>query len=90
MDQDFNRAVGGDTAVGVVNTVGEIGSEMNGTGSASAFEPHITVPVYSYDDLFPALPETAAPSQDPSDTRNQWNQKMRLGSSVVTQVLPET
>lgn len=39
-------------------------------------------PAYSYDDLFPALPESATPkfSQAPN------NNKMRIGSSVVTQV----
>lgn len=34
--------------------------------------------VRSYDDLFPALPESAP--------LGQWNNKMRVGTSVITQV----
>ncbi|XP_066146000.1 vigilin [Euwallacea fornicatus] len=49
----------------------------------SAFEPNPK----SYDDLFPALPESSQPRQA---TTPQWgsniNNKMRVGSSVITQV----
>ncbi|CAG0913810.1 unnamed protein product [Notodromas monacha] len=79
---DFEPVVGG-IASATINAAGDMNPEINGAGSASAFEPHI--PVYSYDDLFPALPETSSSPQDPLEIRNQWNQKMRLGSSIVTQ-----
>nr|XP_023026266.1 vigilin isoform X2 [Leptinotarsa decemlineata] len=47
----------------------------------AAYEPSI-----SYDDLFPALPESA-PSNQSSNTIGQWsNNKMRVGSSTITQV----
>lgn len=39
-------------------------------------------PAYSYDDLFPALPESAPPKFPVQPVNN----KMRIGSSVVTQV----
>ncbi|CAH1154251.1 unnamed protein product [Phaedon cochleariae] len=40
----------------------------------------------SYDDLFPALPESAPPMQS-NNTMGQWtNSKMRVGSSTITQV----
>lgn len=39
----------------------------------------------SYDDLFPALPESASPALGTS-TQGQRNNKMRVGSSIVTQV----
>ena len=38
-------------------------------------------PAYSYDDLFPALPESALPKFTAPN-----NSKWRIGSSVVTQV----
>ncbi|CAH0554703.1 unnamed protein product [Brassicogethes aeneus] len=51
-------------------------------GAASA-------PTPSYDDLFPALPESSQPKQS-NNTVGQWgssnNNKMRVGSSVITQV----
>ncbi|KAJ3649324.1 hypothetical protein Zmor_021075 [Zophobas morio] len=47
----------------------------------AAYEPSVR----SYDDLFPALPESNTQSQNHS-TMGQWNNKMRVGSSVITQV----
>jgi hypothetical protein len=48
----------------------------------AAYEP----PTYSYDEVFPALPESAPGSQPAANQLGQWNNKMRVGSSVVTQV----
>jgi hypothetical protein len=47
----------------------------------AAYEPSVR----SYDDLFPALPESNTQSQN-HNTMGQWNNKMRVGSSVITQV----
>lgn len=50
---------------------------------AAAFEPSVR----SYDDLFPALPESA-PTQHNNTAwvHSSQNNKMKVGSSVVTQV----
>lgn len=48
-----------------------------------AYEPPNT---RSYDDLFPALPESVIQAQNLNNPIGQWNNKMRVGSSVVTQV----
>nr|BAN20317.1 high density lipoprotein binding protein [Riptortus pedestris] len=40
--------------------------------------------LYVYDELFPALPESANPP--PVSDLGKWNNKMRIGSSVITQV----
>lgn len=47
----------------------------------AAYEPAIR----SYDDLFPALPESNTASQN-ANAMGQWNNKMRVGSSTITQV----
>lgn len=48
----------------------------------AAYEPSVR----SYDDLFPALPESTVPKQS-NNTMGQWsNSKMRVGSSIITQV----
>lgn len=39
----------------------------------------------SYDDLFPALPESTTPAI-PSAGQQQYNAKMRVSSTIVTQV----
>lgn len=44
----------------------------------AAYEP-------AYNDMFPALPESM-PVAPPINQLGQWNNKMRIGSSVVTQV----
>lgn len=49
-----------------------------------AYEP--TSAVRSYDDLFPALPESTPISQTPNNVMGKWNNKMRVGSSTITQV----
>uniref|UniRef100_A0A4D5R9H2 Vigilin n=1 Tax=Scolopendra viridis TaxID=118503 RepID=A0A4D5R9H2_SCOVI len=41
-------------------------------------------PIYSYDEVFPALPESE-PIQAPQ-VQNQWSQKMKMNSSIITQV----
>lgn len=48
----------------------------------AAYEP----PTYRYDEIFPALPESAVSSSPTCNQLGQWNNKMRIGSSVVTQV----
>lgn len=50
------------------------------TSSSAAVAP-ASAPAYSYDDLFPALPESATPKFS-VPTIN----KLRIGSSIVTQV----
>lgn len=55
----------------------------------AAYEPSTAAPTYSYDEVFPALPESAPGPQTTSSQMGQWsttNNKMRVGSSVVTQV----
>lgn len=47
----------------------------------AAYEPSVR----SYDDLFPALPESTTSNQN-HNTLGQWSNKMRVGSSVITQV----
>lgn len=47
-----------------------------------AYEPSIR----SYDDLFPALPESTQVAQTTNNSMGKWNNKMRVGSSVITQV----
>ncbi|XP_066997687.1 vigilin [Anabrus simplex] len=47
----------------------------------AAYEP----PTYTYDEVFPALPESIS-SSPTANQLGQWNNKMRIGSSVVTQV----
>lgn len=51
-----------------------------------SYEPISADGVRSYDDLFPALPESTLPPSNVATHRSQWNNKMRVGSSVVTQV----
>lgn len=48
----------------------------------AAYEPSLR----SYDDLFPALPESAPAAQNTNSAMGKWNNKMRVGSSIVTQV----
>ena len=48
----------------------------------AAFEP----PTLKYDDAFPALPESVTSGSPTVNQLGQWNNKMRIGSSVVTQV----
>jgi len=48
----------------------------------AAFEP----PTLKYDDAFPALPESVTSASPTVTQLGQWNNKMRIGSSVVTQV----
>lgn len=44
-------------------------------------------PTFSYDEVFPALPQSTSNTPGPqANPLGQWNQKMRIGSSVVTQV----
>lgn len=50
----------------------------------SAFEQQPSV--RSYDDLFPALPESAPVMQSNNSSIGQWNSKMRVGSTRITQV----
>lgn len=47
----------------------------------AAYEP----PTKSYDDLFPALPDSSN-SISNNNTMGQWSNKMRVGSSRITQV----
>ncbi|GLG98938.1 Vigilin [Gryllus bimaculatus] len=47
----------------------------------ASYEP----PTYTYDEVFPALPESVNSSPTVNQL-GQWNNKMRIGSSVVTQV----
>lgn len=47
----------------------------------AAYEPAIR----SYDDLFPALPESNTSSHN-ANSIGQWNNKMRVGTSTITQV----
>lgn len=47
-------------------------------------QPVIEDDLPSYDTLFPRLPESTTPNQN--NTMGQWNTKMRLGSSRITQV----
>lgn len=51
-----------------------------------SYEPASADGVRSYDDLFPALPESTLPTSNAVNHMGQWNNKMRVGSSVVTQV----
>nr|XP_022901402.1 vigilin [Onthophagus taurus] len=48
----------------------------------AAYEPATR----SYNDLFPALPESTSTAQHTNNTMGQWNNKMRVGTSVITQV----
>lgn len=48
---------------------------------SAAYEPSC-----SYDDLFPALPESAPAAQNSNSAMGKWNNKMRVGTSVITQV----
>ncbi|CAL1268500.1 unnamed protein product [Larinioides sclopetarius] len=41
---------------------------------------------FSYDELFPSLPENEMKPEAPSVDMGQWTQKMKLKSSVITQV----
>uniref|UniRef100_A0A1W7R994 Vigilin n=1 Tax=Hadrurus spadix TaxID=141984 RepID=A0A1W7R994_9SCOR len=41
---------------------------------------------FSYDEVFPALPETEAKLEQPQAILGQWNQKMKVKTSVITQV----
>ncbi|XP_063232691.1 vigilin [Bacillus rossius redtenbacheri] len=52
------------------------------TEGEAAYEP----PTYTYDEVFPALPESATSASPTVNQLGQWNNKMRIGSSVVTQV----
>nr|CAD7196081.1 unnamed protein product [Timema douglasi] len=52
------------------------------TEEEAAYEP----PTYTYDEVFPALPESATSASPTVNQLGQWNSKMRIGSSVVTQV----
>ncbi|XP_056647638.1 vigilin [Diorhabda sublineata] len=49
--------------------------------AGAAYEPSVR----SYDDLFPALPEST-PQYQNSSTMGQWTDKMRVGSTRITQV----
>lgn len=48
----------------------------------TAYEPSVR----SYDDLFPALPESTPVAQNTNSGLNQWNNRMRVGTSTITQV----
>lgn len=48
----------------------------------AAYDP----PTLKYDDAFPALPESVTSASPTVNQLGQWNNKMRIGSSVVTQV----
>lgn len=48
----------------------------------AAFEP----PTLKYDDAFPALPESVTSASPTVNQLGQWTNRMRIGSSVVTQV----
>ncbi|PNF18399.1 Vigilin [Cryptotermes secundus] len=48
----------------------------------AAYDP----PTLKYDDAFPALPESVTSTSPTVNQLGQWNNKMRIGSSVVTQV----
>ncbi|KAH1009812.1 vigilin [Dendroctonus ponderosae] len=53
------------------------------TEAGAAYEPNLK----SYDDLFPALPESTQPNQTAAPHWNTAvNNKMRIGTSVITQV----
>lgn len=41
---------------------------------------------FSYDEVFPALPQNMTPTSAVPNQLGQWNNKMRIGSSTVTQV----
>lgn len=49
-------------------------------------ENEVYEPSYSYDEVFPALPETEARHEQPQANLGQWNQKMKVKTSVITQV----
>lgn len=44
-------------------------------------------PAYSYDELFPSLPEYEVKPEVPTVDMGQWTQKMKVKSSVITQVI---
>lgn len=48
----------------------------------AAYDP----PTLKYDDAFPALPESVTSTSPTVNQLGQWNNKMRIGSSIVTQV----
>jgi hypothetical protein len=48
----------------------------------AAYDP----PTLKYDDAFPALPESVTSASPTVNQLGQWNNKMRIGSSIVTQV----
>lgn len=53
------------------------------TEAGAAYEPNLK----SYDDLFPALPESTQPNQTAAPHWNTAvNNKMRIGTTVITQV----
>lgn len=43
-------------------------------------------PAFSYDDVFPALPESNSVAAPTNNTLGQWGNKMRIGTSNVNQV----
>lgn len=44
-------------------------------------------PAYSYDELFPSLPDNEVKPEVPNVDMGQWTQKMKVKSSVITQVI---
>ena len=45
-----------------------------------------TTPAFSYDDVFPALPESNSVAAPTSNSLGQWNNKMRISTSNIAQV----
>lgn len=43
-------------------------------------------PAYSYDELFPSLPDNEVKPEVPVVDIGQWTQRMKVKSSVITQV----
>uniref|UniRef100_A0A023FAG6 Putative vigilin n=2 Tax=Triatoma infestans TaxID=30076 RepID=A0A023FAG6_TRIIF len=57
---------------------------MAGPSSLVGEEEQENSSLFVYDELFPALPESA--NSAPATDLGKWNNKMRIGSSVITQV----
>ena len=58
----------------------DCGGDVGEVGTTAIVDPHL-----QYDDIFPALPDAPTTADTPLLTTNQSN-KMRIGTSVVTQV----
>lgn len=66
----------GDQTIPVHNNI------MDETGKEIIYEA-----AYSYDELFPSLPDNEVKPEVPIVDMGQWTQKMKVKSSVITQVL---